>query len=167
MDDVSLVYEPQNFGISGAKIISPYNDYKGLDEFFAYKFHSRPLLFSSPDYEDGEKEAETAKSVKQGIKLKVKLVNETSDVVELIWKDHHGKEVWKQDIEPFGKHKEKTFYTHQFIAREKMTRQLRSFCYHSNRAIIFEGHDLNIKPGVDCYAYVQIRNLYDCTKGGK
>jgi hypothetical protein len=162
--DWSFFFEPLNFGVTPnggrVSIISPEDRY-----FSNESSNPNPVLpMKLPDYEVGEQQVERSKSSREVIKLKVYFFNYTPEVVQLSWIDHYGNEIMKQDILPWGKHKEYTYFTYCFIARDKTTQQLRAMKFRRKCSFVFEGHDFGIIPG-DSLVAITIVHCHDCTNG--
>ena len=81
------------------------------------------------------------------IKYSVSFTNNTGRNVDLIWKDYDGVEVTVlNELMPGKDHRKLTFFTHPFIARDSVTRQLRSFYYQSITSVVFEGLKFGASP---------------------
>ena len=104
-------------------------------------------LRSFPETEDHHQACSKSKPSPE-IKYSVtSFTNNTGHNVDLIWKNYDGVEVTVvNELKPGNDYRKLTFFTHPFVARDSVTRQLRSFYYQSITSDVFEGLKFGVSP---------------------
>ena len=93
-----------------------------------------------------EKQARRSKSSRKQIKFTVFFTNRTSKNINLIWKDYEGNEVIIQrDMVAGQTHREPTYLTHPYIARDSATNKLMPFFHESTSSVVFEGLNFHVQ----------------------
>ena len=105
--------------------------------------------------EELEQKALKSESFVGEIKFTARFTNDTDRNIDLIWKDYHGAEVLvRPEIAPGVTHEACTFLTHSFLARDSVTRELRSFNHQNVISVVFEGLSFGVSPLDDVQVHI-------------